>query len=155
MGIGLLGIEDIGSAAAGPFVVVELAGPPRGKGRPRFGNAGDFVRVWTDKKTVKYEDALKKVALEQMAGRAPKDCAMTIQVEAGMPIPISWSRKKREAAIDGTLPCITKPDFDNIMKIIGDGLNKVVWRDDSRVIISVFHKFYALDPFLRVSVWEW
>ena len=42
-----------------PYVVIELDGPPRGKGRPRFSTRGGFVRTFTDKDTKAYESRLK------------------------------------------------------------------------------------------------
>lgn len=138
-----------------PFVSLALPGPPRGKGRPRFGRAGQFVRVWTDRKTATYEEALSEVALIAMRALQPREGPLSVQMEAGMPIPASWSQKKRQAALAGDLCPIGKPDFDNIAKIVGDALNKIVWRDDSQIVVCAFRKFYAAEPALRISVFDW
>lgn len=138
-----------------PFVVIHLAGPPRGKGRPRFGRRGSFVAVWTDKKTTGYENLLSDAAIEAMKPALPHLGALSVRIEAGMPIPDSWSQKKQRAAIAGDVAHIGKPDFDNIAKIVGDALNKIVWKDDSQIIVCAFRKFYAADPALTVSVWDW
>ena len=138
-----------------PFIVIHLPGAPRGKGRPRFGTAGGFVRVWTDKKTKAYEDELADVARDQMGLMPPRETAVTVKIEAATAIPPSWSRKKRAAALAGDLTPTGKPDFDNISKIASDALNKIVWKDDSLIIASYFRKFYSETPGLRISVWDW
>lgn len=139
----------------GAFVTIRLPGPPRGKGRPRFGRRGDFVAVWTDQKTSSYEEALSEAGLNAMGSREPRLGAVSVRIEAAISIPESWSKKKREAALAGDLMPTGKPDFDNISKIVGDALNKIVWKDDSQIINASFRKFYAEVPGLIVSVWEW
>lgn len=138
-----------------PFVIIKLDGPPRGKGRPRFGRRGSFVAVWTDKKTLAYEQLLGAAAMEAMSPNLPHLGALSVRIEAGMPIPESWSQKKRQAALSGDLNPIGKPDFDNLAKCCGDALNKIVWHDDSQIIVCAFRKFYAAAPCLTVSVWDW
>lgn len=138
-----------------PFVVIRLPGAPRGKGRPRFGRRGDFVAVWTDKKTMSYEESLSEAGVIAMKGVSPRLGALSVRIEAGTAIPASWSQKKRLAALSGDLSPIGKPDFDNIAKIVGDALNKIVWRDDSQIIVCAFRKFYAADPGLTISAWDW
>lgn len=138
-----------------PFAVIHLPGPPRGKGRPRFGRRGDFVAVWTDKKTLAYEEALTVEGARAMGAKPMRLGALSVRIEAAMPIPASWSQKKRLAALSGDLSPIGKPDFDNLAKCAGDALNKIVWRDDSQIIVCAFRKFYAADPGLTISVWDW
>jgi Holliday junction resolvase RusA-like endonuclease len=138
-----------------PFVTISLPGAPRGKGRPRFGRRGSFVAVWTDKKTFAYEELLTEAGMDAMAPNLPHLGALSVRIEAGMPVPASWSRKKQQAALAGDLNPTGKPDFDNIAKIVGDALNKIVWKDDSQIIVCAFRKFYAAEPALTVMVWDW
>ena len=139
----------------GAFVTIRLDGPPRGKGRPRFGRRGSFVAVWTDKKTASYEDLLKEQGQLSMGALPMRLGALSVRIEAGMPVPASWSQKKRQAALSGDLSPTGKPDFDNIAKIVGDALNKIVWKDDSQIIVCAFRKFYAAEPALTIGVWDW
>ena len=139
----------------GAFVTIHLPGPPRGKGRPRFGRRGEFVAVWTDKKTLSYEESLSEAGVMAMAGQEPRLGALSVRIDAAMAIPESWSRRKRQEALSGDLMPTGKPDFDNIAKIVGDALNKIVWKDDSQIIVSSFRKFYSGSPGLTVSVWDW
>lgn len=147
-----------------PLVSILLPGAPRGKGRPRFRvvkprGKPEFVHVYTDAETLAYEAALAAVGREAMAAASlvsdPFDGPLTVFVEAFMPIPESWSLKKKAAAAAGDISPTSKPDGDNIFKIVGDSLNKICWLDDSQIIMSQVLKQYSDFPRLRVSVWNW
>lgn len=139
----------------GPFVSFVVPGAPRGKGRPRFGRRGSFVAVWTDKKTADYETLIATAGRAAMKGLAVRQGAVSVKIEAGMPVPASWSQKKRSAALCGDVSPIGKPDFDNIAKVVADSLNKITWKDDSQIISCAFRKFYSAEPGLVISVWDW
>lgn len=137
------------------FVRIHLPGQPRGKGRPRFGRRGDFVAVWTDKKTEGYEFLLKEAARRAMQQQPMREGPVSVVIHAAMEVPASWSKKKHQAALSGDLAHIGKPDFDNIAKIAGDSLNKIVWKDDSQIVACTFVKFYAAAPGLTITVADW
>lgn len=150
-----------------PFVVVTLAGPPVGKGRPRFGRRGSFVAVWTDKKTAGFENALKAAGVAAMAGREYLDEAVSVVVRAYMPIPDSWSQKKKAAALAGEIMPTTGIDLDNIEKTV-DGLNHhpprfkgdkekrpIIWRNDSQIVAKQGIKMYSDRPRLEIYVYRW
>lgn len=143
---------------ADPLVCITLPGAPRGKGRPRFRIVKprykpQFVTVYTDAETTKYEKALANVGRIAMGSSFPLDCALTVLVEAFVPIPESWSNRKRIAAAAGDISATTKPDSDNYSKIALDSLNKIVWTDDALVVMLQTYKSYSDYPRLRVSVW--
>ncbi len=139
-------------------IIIEIIGPPRGKGRPRFRIIGkgrsQFVSTYTDAKTRKYEEMLKGEATLKMLGIPVLDCALSVRIEAYMPIPKSWSKKNTRAAIEGRLMPTIKPDSDNIIKVL-DALNKVVWKDDSQIVSLFVRKRYSDIPRLRIVVWRW
>jgi len=132
-------------------ILIELAGPPVGKGRPRF--VRKTGRTYTPSRTRDYEDRLRLAAVLAMRGRKPLAGALELGMMAYLPIPQSWSRGQREAAARGTLLPTSKPDGDNILKLI-DSLNGVVWADDAQVTDTVVRKRYATDPMLRIVVRE-
>lgn len=133
-----------------PLIHVRLDGPPIGKGRPRFGKG----RVFTPPATVKYEQALGWAGKAAMVGSRPLETALIVVLEAYMPIPASWSNAKRASAAANDMPCVGKPDCDNIAKLC-DGLNKIVWVDDAQIVSIEVDKIYSDSPRLEVSVWEW
>lgn len=135
---------------------IELDGPPRGKGRPRFRRGKtktgrEFVTTYTDGKTVSYEYALGWAAKTAMGTRAPLTAPLIVAVYVGMPIPQSWSKSKRRDAASGSIFPIVKPDFDNLLKTL-DSCNKIVWVDDCQIVDASISKRYAEKPYLLVVV---
>lgn len=144
-----------------PLVSILLPQAPRGKGRPRFrvirpkGGGAPFASVYTDAETAAYEQALAQAGAAAWGARPPLETALTVFAEAFMPVPASWSQKKQAAAVGGEIFPTSKPDGDNIAKCVGDALNKIVWVDDSQIIMWQVLKVYSDFPRLRVSVWLW
>lgn len=126
-----------------------VPGKPRGKGRPRFTQAGGFVRTYTDAQTASYENL---VALEyERAGGQLIDGPVRITMRAVYPIPKSASKKLRAEMISGEVLPKVKPDVDNVCKAVLDGLNGVAYTDDTQVVILVCRRVYGEVP--RVDVW--
>ncbi|HVN82286.1 MAG TPA: RusA family crossover junction endodeoxyribonuclease [Terriglobia bacterium] len=142
-----------------PPFVLELLGPPRGKGRPRFRIVGKgkkrFVQTYTDAETRKYEDRLRQEASLKMMGIPPSDVPLEVRIEAYMPVPDSWPSRKKLDAIAGKIVPATKPDSDNVVKAILDSFNRVVWKDDAQIVNFYITKRYSERPRLRIVVWEW
>jgi Holliday junction resolvase RusA-like endonuclease len=130
-------------------ILIRLAGEPKGKGRPRF--VKQTGRAFTPAATRSYEAALRFAAQEAMAGRAPLEGALRVEIRAGFPIPASWSKYKRESAALGTIRPTVKPDADNLAKML-DALNEVVWRDDKQAVSVLIEKRYSVTPDLTISV---
>jgi Holliday junction resolvase RusA-like endonuclease len=114
-----------------------------------------FVHQYSDPETVEYEEAIKAVGEEAMAGCAPFPGPLTVFVEAFFPIPASWSARKRAAAAAGEIFHTSKPDGDNVFKSVGDALNGVCWVDDSQIVMTQCVKLYSDWPMVRISVWAW
>lgn len=146
--------------AGEPLVSVLLPGDPVGKGRPRFRIVKpkfkpQFVTVYTDAQTAAYERELGAAGKDAMAGREPLAVALSVMVDVFIGVPDSWSAKKRAAALAGDIPAVSRPDTDNYAKIALDGLNKIVWADDSLIVMLQTFKRYDEWPRLRVSAWAW
>jgi len=129
-------------------------GNPVGKGRPRATSRGGFVRMYTDEKTEAYESAVADEARIAMREWQAFDTPMQLQLSAYYPIPKSWSKKKRQMAMDGEIHPQVKPDLDNVMKAVLDAMNGVVYVDDSQVINMVATKRYSSDPRVEVYLHE-
>lgn len=130
-------------------IVIELAGEPKGKGRPRFARVTG--RAFTPAATRSYESALRYAAQMAMGDRPPIDDALAVSIDARFPVPVSWSKKKRDEALLGLVKPTVKPDIDNLLKVI-DALNEVVWRDDKQVVYAAVRKSYSDRPCLKISV---
>lgn len=136
------------------ILVIELAGVPVAKGRPKFASIGGRPRAYSPSKTRHYEDGLRLAAQAVMAGRPLLAGALIVRVTARLPVPGSWSQKKQRAAIAGTVPLVTRPDVDNYAKIALDALNCVVFTDDSHITELHVSKHYSDKPGLTVEIVE-
>lgn len=135
-----------------PFILsITIPGAPVAKGRPRVTSAGKFPRVFTPAKTRHYEDLIRCEAAKAMNGEPPINEPVAVCVTAYVPIPKSFSRKRRQDAIDGVLKPSTRPDCDNYAKVL-DGCNAIIFRDDSLVTDLIVRKRFSERPRLVITV---
>lgn len=134
------------------MIAFVVATTPIGKARPRFARAGGFVRAYTPTKTIAFEATVAASARHAMGGRGPLAGPLSVEIRAAMPIPASWSAKRRAAAMDGlTLPT-SKPDADNVAKAILDALNGICFADDAQVVTLTVRKAYGAAPGVGVVI---
>ncbi|MBB4856994.1 Holliday junction resolvase RusA-like endonuclease [Novosphingobium chloroacetimidivorans] len=127
---------------------ITVPGTPQGKGRARFGNG----RTYTPAKTVAYE-GLIALAAEQAMGACEKlEGPVFLTITATFDIPKSRAKKVAKTMVNGIAWHTAKPDGDNILKAVGDGLNGIVWKDDSQVAFSKCMKMYGEKPGLDILV---
>lgn len=130
-----------------------VPGAPVGKGRPKVSTrGGKFAKMYTPEKTANYETLVAMAAQQAMVGRALLSGPVEVQMAILLPIPASWSKKKQAAAIAGQVYPTKKPDADNVVKAIFDGINGVVWNDDVQACDIVVRKRYAETPGVQVLV---
>jgi Holliday junction resolvase RusA-like endonuclease len=132
-------------------VTFTVPGIPQGKGRARAAIIRGFARIYTPEKTRSYEGTIAWCGAAAMAGRPPFLVPMALALLIRCQIPASWSKKKRVEALNGDLVPATKPDVDNILKAVGDGLNGVVWADDVQIVRVNIEKGYAETPGIVVT----
>lgn len=123
-----------------------VPGAVRGKGRPRFVKATG--RTYTDAETASYENLVKTIAQEAMTGAALLEGPLSLHLSVLRLVPASWSVKKRAAADY----CTTKPDLDNVVKLVKDAMNKIVYADDSQIARLTAMKRYGDDELVMVTV---
>lgn len=133
-------------------IIIRLPGPPRGKGRHRsrvvtVPGRAPRTQQYSDAATRAYEADLRKAATATMLGVAPLTGPLSVAVYAYMPIPKSFSKKKRAEALAGLIRPEVKPDWDNIAKC-SDAFNGIVWGDDASVVDGFVRKAYAETPAL-------
>ena len=116
-----------------------VPGEPVAKGRPRFARAGKFVRTYTPKKSLSYENLVGWYFRASQDFTAFKDFK---EADGGYEAPVSLSivffftRPKSRQRVKNrgiVTPRTARPDLDNCIKNVLDGLNKVAFRDDSQV----------------------
>ena len=108
---------------------IKVPGIPVGKGRPRMTVRGGHPRAYTPEKTARYENLIRTAFVDEYPDAVPLDVPVKVFIGAEFPIPKSWSKKKKASATYVT----KKPDIDNIIKSVFDGLNGVAWTDDALV----------------------
>ena len=128
---------------------VDIPGPVVGKGRPRF--VRSTGRVFTPGKTLTAENRIG-YELARAWGKTPLNEPLTLRVTVFVTVPASHSKKFRAAALAGQVIPAAKPDLDNVIKLIGDAGNKVVWSDDSRLAEIHARRRYAEAPGLSITV---
>lgn len=145
------GVEMDGSMV----IKFTVMGEPRGKGRPRFARRGQFVQTYTDDATVSYEN-LVRLSYQQQCGFHifPKECMLEMRISCYLPIPKSASKKKQLLMEQNVLRPTKKPDFDNMVKVVCDALNKVAYADDTQIVDGMVRKFYSRQPRMVVSIKE-
>lgn len=158
----LFDVIENGTASAVPFVVIEVPGEPQGKKAhesryiprsPHTGRGG-FIHNYLPSQTVKYQNTIAKAANKAM-GNKPMigpGVAFAMRLFMIMPVPMSWSQKKRDAALAGTIYPTVKPDDDNCSKAL-DALNGLVWHDDSQRVKSLIVKEYGENPGLYIEIY--
>ncbi|MFW6272887.1 MAG: RusA family crossover junction endodeoxyribonuclease [bacterium] len=122
-----------------------IPGQPKGKGRPRFARRGKFVTTYTDKKTMSFENKVKSTYIDiPSKPDGPIEDPIEADIKFKLQIPTSLSKKK-QILLEGT-PCKKKPDLDNLIKSLLDGLNGVAFIDDSQIYSIAARKVNSMKP---------
>ena len=124
------------------------------KQRPRISGR----RAYTPKKTKDYECKVRAAFSDAYHGDIPvyaENTPVRAVIEVIQVIPKSWSKKKREAALSGTVAPISRNgDLDNIAKSILDALNECVYHDDAQVTTLIVSKRYGEAPRAVIRFYE-
>lgn len=113
-------------------ITITIAGTPTPKGRARSTRTG---RHYTPERT-RVAESVVVATWYQAVGidRAPHEGPVEIDIVSTFTPPASWAKWKRTAAIAGEIAHTTKPDADNLLKLIKDGLRGAAYRDDAQAI---------------------
>lgn len=130
-----------------------VPGAPVGKGRPKVSTrGGKFAKMYTPEKTTNYETLVALAAQQAMVGRTLLSGPVEVRMAILLPVPASWPKRKQAAALAGLVYPTKKPDADNVVKAIFDGINGVVWNDDVQACDILVRKRYAETPGVQVLV---
>lgn len=116
-----------------------LFGTPTPKSRPRFTRNG---RTYTPAKTRVAEQSILAAYIVAAGARPPHDGPVDVAITATFTPPATWPKWRTARAIDGMWPHISKPDLDNLVKLL-DGLNGRAWVDDSQIVSITARKRYG------------
>ena len=126
---------------------IYVPGKAVGKGRPRF--VRKTGHAYTPHATEAYERSLR---LTMMANW--DDPPLTEPVAIGLVVygemPKSWSKaRKAESTFK---PAACKPDIDNVLKIVADAGNGVLWVDDKQIAYITAQRLWSVEPGIQVMV---
>lgn len=122
-----------------------VQGKIRGKARPRFTKSGHCFKVKDDSI---YEKKIRDAYIASGGVRSDKYIRMTLNMY--FQVPKSYSKKRKKACLEGLERPAKKPDVDNVIKNICDGLNpkgdfEGGYHDDVQVIEVIAKKYYTED----------
>ena len=121
---------------------------PQAKGRARFGRG----HAYTPQATVDYQHDLGWCAKAGMGGRKPIIGSVKITALFELPVPASWSKARRAAAIAHNVRPTGKPDLDNYIKAALDAINGIVIADDAQGVEINARKVYGINPKVVLTV---
>ena len=120
-------------------VYLILYGDPTPKGRARiFRDKASNIRSKTPDKTASAEQACIAAFIQSGQAAFPPGTPLEITVTAHLARPASAPKKRFRP--------ITRPDADNIYKLVTDALEKLAYDADSRIVDAHIHKHYAIYP---------
>lgn len=111
-------------------------------------SGGRGVVRFTPKRQRDFMALIRLAASKAMGEQEPFAGPVEMIVRATYLIPKSWPRKKADTATWRT----SKPDADNLAKIIADAVNAIVFVDDAQIASLTVQKMYGPLAGVTVSV---
>jgi Holliday junction resolvase RusA-like endonuclease len=133
-------------------IMFTIYGEPVPKGRPRFSTRGKFPVAYTPEKTKNYESDVAMMAKAAMGSSEPLEGALEAFIYVTFPVPDSYSKKRTEACLSNSEKHTKKPDLDNVIKSVIDGMDKIVFENDSQITSIHATKVYGEAPKVEVIV---
>lgn len=126
----------------------EIPGEPFAKQRARTLRTG---RSYTPAKTVQFENLVKTCFTQKYPCESPSEDWMIIEVIAVYSVPVSWSKKNKIKADENRI-FPKRHDWDNIGKIVCDGLQGVLFHNDNQIFDGHVYKRFGDRPRTVVMV---
>jgi len=112
-----------------------------------FARSGGNGKVrFTPKRQRDFMALVRLAAHKAMDGAQPLAGPVELTIRATYPVPQSWPKKRAALARWRT----SKPDADNLAKIVADAMNAIVFADDAQVASLTVQKVYG--PLAGVTV---
>lgn len=134
-----------------------VMGTPVAMPRPRVVRTpSGKTRTYNSSKSTTYKQMIKIHAKNAMnkAHKSMTEQPLKMELTFLFKPPKSYSKKKLLAVTKGELRYTKLPDADNLAKTVMDGLNRVLYKDDSQIVELVVKKEYGLEDGLKIKVEE-
>ena len=114
-------------------------------------NGGRFIGKFASSKGKAVQDELL-ILLREFVPPCPYSVALRVSVEWTYPWRKSETKKNRA---EGYLPCTTRPDADNLCKLLFDCMTRLgYWTDDSVIADLRFQKAWGDKPGIGITIEE-
>ena len=124
-------------------LVFSVAMQPIGKGRHRSSVVNGRVHTYPDAATVLAEAEIRNAFRRAYPRFVTHDGPAQLYVVATFVPPKSWAKWQRAAAIAGAWRHTTKPDADNVGKLVADALNGRAYSDDAHLCFTCVEELYG------------
>ena len=137
-----------------------ILGKPEPQGRPRTRivtptDRKPFVAIYTDSRSRKAKENIAALGKLHRPDERP-DGALRVDVFFYMPRPLGHYGTGRNAGKlkdrFASIPHTSKPDGDNLYKLVTDALNEIFWKDDSQIVEHHVSKRYSERPRTEIFV---
>ena len=118
--------------------MIIVKGKVRGKARPRKGKHG----FYTPNDTKSYEEIIKREYIKQCNKKLDGPVEFILYIYKTK---AKFTKKEKALIEEDKCWCITKPDTDNVVKLVLDALNKTAYDDDNQVVKITAFKKWTLD----------
>lgn len=123
--------------------------------RPKTRVVKGWVKHYSPQETKEYEELVATMYKAKSHGvywEAHEPIGMFIWF--GLPIPKSTSKKRARQMTLGEVKHTKRPDVDNLVKAVLDGLNGVAWEDDSQITTLNIRKCYCEAPYIWLHIYD-
>lgn len=130
----------------------DIKGKVKAKQSVKFTKAGI---KYTPSNVVEYSNFVKVSFINKFPAwntEMLRDKPLKVNIDVYMPVPASYTNKKKMQAIANELRPIVKPDCDNIAKNINDSLNGILFPDDKQIVSLTVNKYYSGNEYVKVTV---
>lgn len=125
-----------------------ILGDPKPKQSARHSANSGIVRSWQPKEVVNATAHIKQQIIQQL----PKD----FEIYDGVPlsVTITFTFIKPKSIKKNIIAKITKPDLDNLQKLLLDSMQGIVYTNDAHIIALTSYKDFGAAPQTFVSIHE-
>lgn len=131
-----------------------IDGEVQAQGRPRAGKTKYGKTIMYDPSASRNYKQYVKLVVSQYKPEKPYEGEIELSVVVYRKIPKSMPKWRQKLARAGKLRPVTKPDLDNYVKGIKDGMTGIIWRDDNQVTRLTIEKLYSDSPRAEIKVVE-
>ena len=122
------------------------------KSRPRtFTTSKGISRTYTPLKTKNFEDFVRTWLQVKYKGK-PIEGPINLEVKFSLPIPKSYTKKKKSECLSDGSNHFIKPDLDNLEKSVMDAAEGVLYRNDSQICSKISSKRWAEEPLILLQI---